>query len=161
MNKLFLLFISFCAFSSQANELFEGKYSEQTYLISGKKITFLKYGEDILISQNCLKKNVLKCKASVATKGIYPQTVTPQERSGGRQASMIICAELNQGTPIIGRPLDSKAETSFCKFNDNSYLSSSAYNRAMVLNAKQKGIYNYHYNKKNNSILKRLKQLKK
>lgn len=92
--------------------------------------------------------------------GIYPQSVTPQERSGGRQASMILCAEMNNGTPLLGRKIsqeigqksNSKSENSFCKFADGSYLSASGFNRAMVYNAKKKGIY-----PKNKTILHKLK----
>jgi hypothetical protein len=138
MKKLLLITFLFSTYAL-AN-LFKGSPQDATFIISGKKIEFLRYGVDVLISKNCLKDGKLKCDATEGVKGIYPQSVDASERSWGSEMGMILCSDLNKGVPMIGRPVGSRAETSFCKFKDGTYLSSSAYPRAARMNAKKMGI---------------------
>lgn len=65
MNNIYLiltfLFITvgpsiFDTKASEIPKIFEGDPVIENYIVAGKKITFLKYGEDVLISKNCYRK---------------------------------------------------------------------------------------------------------
>jgi hypothetical protein len=143
IKKTILIFfyaISSFLFAKEEGRLFSGIPQKVSYFIAGEEVVLLKFDSDVLVSETCFQNGKSDCDASKATVGIYPQTVSSAERSGGRQASMIICADLNKGTPVIGRPVDSMAETSFCKLPDGTYLSGSAYSKAIYLNSEKMGV---------------------
>ncbi len=98
----------------------------ETYSIYGKKVAFIfDKNAKIRISQNCLRKKQKKynCIAFKKIKESTRQGIDQKYFKGGANPGAVICRRKLKGTVVLGYDAN-KNQNTFCKFKDNSYLSS-------------------------------------
>lgn len=134
MNRFVKIFFISLLFSTLLPA--EEEFSYEQWKIDGKIITILfKPKERIRISNECEMK---KCEASTFIKNVTTSNLNAKDFIGGKSLGDQLCKKNKSRKVVFGlHPV--KGNTSFCQFNDGSYISTSAIDYYSEINSsKQK-----------------------